>query len=169
MVRLSPTLPRMFTGRWALQSGQKVHPGRWNDAQVEAWRDQQRQDPVCLRREGRRSLWWFRGRFYWDDDGHSAEDVKALALERARRDERKLKSARSLMKGEESGLTRRLPISPEMMRAVIERDGRRCVLCGATENIQFDHILPIALGGATSAENLQILCADCNHAKSDAL
>jgi len=25
------------------------------------------------------------------------------------------------------------------------------------------------LGGATSAENLQVLCGDCNRAKSDAL
>jgi 5-methylcytosine-specific restriction endonuclease McrA len=43
------------------------------------------------------------------------------------------------------------------------------VQCDSTEELQFDHILPVALGGATSIENLQILCADCNCAKSDAL
>jgi 5-methylcytosine-specific restriction endonuclease McrA len=52
---------------------------------------------------------------------------------------------------------------------VVERDGLRCVQCGAAEDLQFDHILPVALGGATSVENLQILCGDCNRAKSDAL
>lgn len=31
-----------------------------------------------------------------------------------------------------------------------------------------DHIIPHALGGATSYPNLQILCADCNSAKTDA-
>jgi len=38
-----------------------------------------------------------------------------------------------------------------------------------TEELQFDHVLPVALGGATSVENLQILCGDCNRATSDAL
>jgi hypothetical protein len=169
MVRLSATLPRMFMGRWALQSGQKLYPDRWKDAAVETWSSRQREDPVCLRSEGRRSLWWFRDRFYWDDDGHSADDVKALVLQRAGRDERRLKSARSLMKGEKSGRPSRAPIRPEVVRAVVERDGRRCLQCGSTEELQLDHILPVALGGATSVENLQILCGDCNRAKSDAL
>lgn len=31
-----------------------------------------------------------------------------------------------------------------------------------------DHIIPWAAGGATNYENLQVLCADCNSAKSDA-
>ncbi len=170
LVRLSVTLPRMFMGRWTLQTGKKVYPDRWKDAQVEAWRAHQQQDPVRVYHDGRRSLWWFRDRFFWDDEDHSAEDVKALVLHRTRRDERKLKSARALMRGEESGgLAGRAPIPAEVVRAVIERDGRRCVQCGATEDLQFDHILPVALGGATSVENLQILCGDCNRAKSDAL
>jgi hypothetical protein len=95
--------------------------------------------------------------------------VKALVLQRARRGERKLKSARSLMRGEESALAGRAPIPPVVVRAVVERDGRGCVQCGSTEELQFDPILPVALGGATSLENLQILCGDCNHTKSDAL
>lgn len=169
LVRLPPTLPRMFTGRWALQSGKTVHPERWKDAQIEAWRRQQEDEPVRLRQDARRLLWWFRDRFYWEDDERSAEDVKALVLERARRDERRLKSAHSLMRGEESGQASRSPIPPDIVRAVIERDGRRCVQCSSTEKIQLDHIIPIALGGATSVANLQVLCSECNHAKSDAL
>jgi hypothetical protein len=169
IVRLSVTLPRMFTGRWALQSGHTIHPGRFKDSQVERWRSRQRLDPTCLRTDGRRRLWWFREHFYWDDDRHSAEDVKALVLQRVSRDERKLKSARALMKGEENGTVSRASIGSEVRRSVVERDGLRCVQCGAAEDLQFDHILPVALGGATSVENLQILCGDCNRAKSDAL
>jgi hypothetical protein len=54
MVRLSLTLPRMFTGRWTLQSGRKVGRARWTDTQVDGWRSRQQQDPVCLNWEGRR-------------------------------------------------------------------------------------------------------------------
>lgn len=170
MVRLSATLPRIFMGRWALQAEQKVHPERWKDAVIDEWRAEQREEhPVPLRAEARRTLWWFRDRFYWDDEDHSAEDLKALVLQRARRDERRLKSARALMRGEANGSTGRVPIPPELARTVFERDGHECLECGSSEDLQFDHIIPVALGGATSPENLQILCGDCNRSKSDAL
>ncbi len=169
LVRLSVTLPRMIVGRWALQAGHTVHRGRWKDAQLEAWRKQQQELPVSLHAEGRRKLWWFRDRFYWDDDGHSAEDVKALVLQRLSRAERRLKSARALMRSEENTTGRRGPIPQNVALAVLERDGRACVQCATTEDLQFDHIIPVALGGGTSVENLQILCGDCNRAKSDAL
>ncbi len=167
LARLSVTLPRMFTGRWSLQSGQKIYPDRWKDAQVEAWRLEQQEHPVRLRQDGRRSLWWFRDRFYWDDDRHSAEDVEALALQRTKRDERKLKSAHALMIGDDA--PRRAPIPAGIGRAVIARDGLQCIQCGTTEELQFDHVLPVALGGGTSVENLQVLCGECNRAKSDSL
>ena len=53
---------------------------------------------------------------------------------------------------------------------VLMRDGNTCKLCGITvtgENIHFDHIKPWAKGGETVLENLQILCAPHNLAKSD--
>ena len=34
--------------------------------------------------------------------------------------------------------------------------------------MQADHITPWAKGGKTTAENCQMLCADCNRCKSDA-
>ena len=169
MVRLSATLPRIFMGRWALQAGQKVGQEHWKDPLIEQWRTQQTEHPVRLRTEARRTLWWFRDRFYWDDDGHSAEDVKALALQRARREERRLKTARALMQGEASPSPARAPMPAAVAPGVFARDGQRCVECGSSEDLQFDHIIPVALGGATSVENLQILCADCNRTKGASL
>jgi 5-methylcytosine-specific restriction endonuclease McrA len=93
--------------------------------------------------------------------------VKALLLQRAGRDERKLKSAQSLMKGEKSGRPSRAPIPPEVVRAVVERDGRRCVQCARSSSSTTS--CRSRCGGAASVENLQILCGDCNRAKSDAL
>jgi hypothetical protein len=52
MVRLSATLPRLFMGRWALQTGPKVHPEHWKDAVIDQWRAEQREHPttVCAAR-----------------------------------------------------------------------------------------------------------------------
>lgn len=57
----------------------------------------------------------------------------------------------------------------EMRRAVYERDDGRCAECGSTFDLQYDHILPVALGGATTADNLQVLCGECNQRKGKQL
>lgn len=62
---------------------------------------------------------------------------------------------------------KRPPIPREIVDAVYKRDGGRCVYCGATENLQLDHIIPFSKGGATSLENLQLLCQKCNIEKSN--
>lgn len=40
--------------------------------------------------------------------------------------------------------------------------GHACVHCGATEQLQVDHIRPVSRGGDSDEENLQILCRLCN-------
>ena len=51
---------------------------------------------------------------------------------------------------------------------VWKRDGGKCVLCGAKEELHFDHIIPVSKGGTSaSAQNVQLLCARHNIAKSD--
>lgn len=43
--------------------------------------------------------------------------------------------------------------------------GERCANCGAFETLVLDHILPIAKGGRSRYDNLQLLCAECNRVK----
>lgn len=50
---------------------------------------------------------------------------------------------------------------------VWQRDQGKCVECGDTNYLEFDHIIPHSLGGATSVGNLQLLCRRCNLAKSN--
>ena len=63
----------------------------------------------------------------------------------------------------------REPIPRDVRRAVFERDAGRCVSCGSAFEIQYDHVIPFSLGGASTAENLQILCGDCNRSKGAGL
>lgn len=58
-------------------------------------------------------------------------------------------------------------IPTDLKRRVFDRDGGRCVHCGSKFLIQFDHIIPIAKGGASTEANLQILCQSCNTKKRD--
>ena len=62
--------------------------------------------------------------------------------------------------------TREIPV--EVKRYVFWRDSGRCANkdCLSGENIQFDHIIPFSQGGTSlSADNIQLLCYDCNQKK----
>ncbi len=63
---------------------------------------------------------------------------------------------------------RRRVIPTEVKLAVWKRDGGKCVVCGAADELHFDHILPYAKGGTSiRADNVQLLCARHNLEKSD--
>ncbi len=63
----------------------------------------------------------------------------------------------------------RSPIPDEVKIYVWNRDGGRCVKCGGNRRLEFDHVIPVALGGANTARNLQLLCETCNRSKGAAL
>ena len=52
-----------------------------------------------------------------------------------------------------------------LYRRVLERDGHRCVLCGATDHLTLDHIVPKSKGGPRTEHNFRTLCKPCNQAK----
>ena len=143
---------------------------RFKRADMEALKRNQATHPVQVaeQKTNGRAWWWFEDSFFWEDDGYGADDVFALIRDRQRKKQRQLQRAKTLLAVDE-GPPRREPIPREIRQAVFERDGGRCVECGSTFNIQYDHILPFAHGGATTIENLQILCADCNRQKSDSI
>lgn len=56
-------------------------------------------------------------------------------------------------------------IPHEVKVAVWQRDQGKCVQCGATSYLEFDHIIPFSKGGANTVNNVQLLCRKCNLAK----
>jgi 5-methylcytosine-specific restriction endonuclease McrA len=43
---------------------------------------------------------------------------------------------------------------------VWKRDGGKCVMCGASDELHFDHDVPFSRGGTSmTAANVQLLCA----------
>jgi stress response protein SCP2 len=73
---------------------------------------------------------------------------------------------------------KRLKLLPQTERAsrsipqnvkleVWHRDAGKCVQCGDNNYLEYDHVIPYSLGGASTTNNLQLLCRRCNLAKSN--
>jgi hypothetical protein len=56
-------------------------------------------------------------------------------------------------------------IKDAVKTAVFARDAGRCRMCGSTEILEYDHIIPISKGGTSDPENIQLLCRSCNRTK----
>lgn len=57
-------------------------------------------------------------------------------------------------------------VTNRMRFAIYERDHYRCRKCGRkTNDLEVDHIIPIAKGGKSTFDNLQTLCHRCNYRK----
>lgn len=56
-------------------------------------------------------------------------------------------------------------ISPMVRELILERDEWKCLKCGDVTDLEIDHVLPVAKGGSSDLNNLQVLCKACNRAK----
>lgn len=149
--------------------------GKYRSAPIEeaAYRRlqvKQQEIPCRIMRADGRTWWYFLGEIYWENEGLSEIEVKALILERERRKARRIQRALTRMNLEEAApITKREPIPDEVKIFVWQRDGGRCVRCGSRERLEFDHIIPLSMGGSNTARNIQLLCEACNRSKGDSL
>ena len=58
-------------------------------------------------------------------------------------------------------------ISRDVRQRVWQTYGGRCVDCGASDYLEYDHIIPHSKGGSNDENNIQLLCRRCNLKKSD--
>ena len=61
-------------------------------------------------------------------------------------------------------------IPQDVKTAVWQRDGGKCVQCGASGPgacLEYDHDIPFSKGGANTLNNVQLLCRKCNSEKGD--
>jgi hypothetical protein len=125
--------------------------------------------PVLVGKREGRSWWWYADRFWWDDDGLPARDVRIIVLDgdlRARQRAQDLADARAIVLGEERPAAAVEPASPLVRFAVWCRDRGRCVDCGTAENVVFDEILPPDAGGAKAVANVELRCGACCERRS---
>lgn len=60
-------------------------------------------------------------------------------------------------------------LRPRVRYKVLQSGNNRCAICGRSAAdgvvLHIDHIVPLARGGTSDIENLQVLCQDCNFGK----
>lgn len=95
-----------------------------------------------------------------DAYGHSLtkEEVRGIIANRL-----KVQPTRPRSAVARSEYNRHIPF--RLRREILRRAGSRCGKCGSVNDLHIDHIVPVAKGGLTQPENLQILCAIHNLSK----
>jgi HNH endonuclease len=166
--------PRRFkrTGRVRLWgAGIDARIGEVDRPTFEASELAQQLRPQRLLQRSDRTYWQFQGRVYWENDDLDEDAVYALLVTKKQRDDRRIDRAKqmSAMGTEPRGLMSRGQIPDDVKRFVWTRDGGCCRNCGSVVELQFDHVIPVAMGGSSEPENLQILCGPCNRRKGASL
>lgn len=159
-------------GRAVLAIGRSVYElGKWTREEFAERLDFQRRRPLRITTIGGRRYWMFANRMYWENDGLTADEVHALAVTRQQRSRQTIDRAQATvaMGATPRSSSVRRAIPDDLKQYIWTRDEGRCRSCGSTTELQYDHIIPLKMGGSSNAENLQVLCGPCNRSKSAGL
>lgn len=101
----------------------------------------------------------------------TSDDVYALLMEGENKKRLRLEKAHALMAMRSSldSKAHRQAIPQDVKVAVWQRDGGRCVDCGSKVELEYDHVIRIAMGGSNTDRNIQLLWSVCNRRKGATL
>lgn len=144
--------------------------------QCKQWADAAEDIPIkfpSFDRNKNTPLWAFKGSIYsveyHNQISYSDEEEQLLVLEFWDSERQKFERLRRLYTSDtverESHNRERIP--EEVRIAVWRRDDGKCARCGSRENLEYDHIVPISIGGSNTARNIELLCEKCNRAKGN--
>ena len=148
-------------------SGNLTENGKFHKAAQDHKQGLKNPDIVRVYEKIQRGIWLDNGYFHLVDSWQESDDMrqvfkfKLIAVEGVESDD--------AFEDEQSTESKRSRIIPAHIKLeVFQRDSGKCVQCGATDELHFDHILPYSKGGTSlKAENVQLLCARHNLQKSD--
>ena len=137
-----------------------------NDVTTEFYLSLLQQNPVEIMSTPQRRFIWVDNSFYEAQSNITFEQAVALVRESVLKRARKIQRAIEVTQASQLGTrVNREVISDVVKHHIWTRDEGRCVDCGSQTNLQFDHVIPLAMGGSNEVANLQLLCAVCNRRK----
>jgi hypothetical protein len=156
--------PKLFDQPGRYSSGTPTENGKFHRAAQDFKNGQRQPERVRVYEKLHRGIWSYNGIFHLVDSWKEKSGDRVV-----------FKFKLIAVEGEEdfsvpaplNPVRRRLIPTPVKLE-VWKRDGGKCVVCNATDELHFDHILPYAKGGTSlTAGNVQLLCARHNLEKSD--
>lgn len=145
-------------------SGRLTENGKFHQAAQAVKTDQSVPERVRVYEKIQQGIWSYNGVFHLVDSWQERDSYRKVfkfKLVAVQGDEDFSKPARM-------DLEHRRIIPTWVKLAVWKRDGGKCVQCGATNELHYDHILPYSKGGTSiTPENVQLLCARHNLEKRD--
>jgi HNH endonuclease len=149
-----------------LPSGSPTQNGKFQRAALDAKAGRRRPERVRVYEKIQPGIWSFNGVFHLVDawtERDADRVVFKFKLEAVEGEE-----DLSLPAPDRPAPRRIIPTSVKL--EVWKRDGGKCVVCGANDELHFDHDVPFSRGGTSmTAANVQLLCARHNLEKHDAI
>ena len=149
-----------------LPSGNLSENGKFHKAAQDYTKGLKKPDIVRVYEKIKKGIWADNGYFHlidsWQeqDTNRNVFKFKLVAIE---------SNEESAPAESQTIETKRSRIIPTHVKLEVwKRDGGKCVECGATDELHFDHILPYSKGGTSlKSNNIQLLCVRHNLQKSD--
>lgn len=155
--------PKVVDQPLASQTGRPTQNGKFYKAAKDAAAQARPPERVRVYEKLRPGIWAYNGIFHLVDAWTEKDDhrivckFKLIAVE----------DDEDLSRPVRLSAERRRIIPSHVKLEVWQRDQGKCTKCGAVDELHFDHIVPYSKGGTSeTAENVQLLCARHNLAKS---
>jgi hypothetical protein len=156
--------PKQVDQPAAYSTGAPTQNGKFHRAAQDTKAGRRVPERVRVYEKLRTGIWSYNGIFHLLDSWQERDDNRAV-----------FKFKLVAVEGEEDlsappdlNPARRRIIPTSVKLEVWKRDAGQCVVCGATDELHFDHDLPWAKGGTSFvAANVQLLCARHNIIKRD--
>ncbi len=128
-------------------------------------------EPIILFGSGETQNWAYRGISVFVKGGDVLSpdqielEIKHAVLRHDKRFARLRREIEAFENLDRADVARRERIPDAVRLFVWQRDQGKCVKCGSSAKLEFDHVIPIAKGGSNTDRNIQLLCEQCNRSK----
>ncbi|QJT10901.1 HNH endonuclease [Oceanidesulfovibrio marinus] len=158
--------PKVIDQEGEVSSGRLTENGKFHLAAQEYKKNEQTPRIVQVYEKIKQGIWSDNGLFKLVDSWMEFDEIRNVYKFKLRVME---EGTHSHENNTELVQVERSRIIPTQVKLEVwKRDGGKCAVCGATDELHFDHIVPFSKGGTSlKAENIQLLCARHNLQKRD--